>query len=164
MNILRIDTDKISIEDARDIVDEFRKRNIDVIAIPKDVDVLIDCDTATLYWIKEQIEKESAKSTITSLFNEYGKVPAEIYHLVNIALLKSLALKQNVKQITITKNKMAITYYENVDLHKLLQNVNLFPNFKFEKGTLPTISLNSQEHEISSALSYFLQFLGSNIP
>ena len=57
MNILRIDTDKISVEDARDIVDEFRKRNIDVIAIPKDVDVLIDCDTATLYWIKEQIEK-----------------------------------------------------------------------------------------------------------
>ena len=57
MNILRIDTDKISIEDARDIVDEFRKRDIDVIAIPKDVDVLIDCDTATLYWIKEQIEK-----------------------------------------------------------------------------------------------------------
>ena len=49
MNILRIDTDKISVEDARDIVDEFRKRNIDVIAIPKDVDVLIDCDTATLY-------------------------------------------------------------------------------------------------------------------
>ena len=57
MNILRIDTDKISVEDARDIVDEFRKRDIDVIAIPKDVDVLIDCDTATLHWIKEQIEK-----------------------------------------------------------------------------------------------------------
>ena len=57
MNILRIDTDKISVEDARNIVDEFRKRDIDVIAIPKDVDVLIDCDTATLYWVKEQIEK-----------------------------------------------------------------------------------------------------------
>lgn len=57
MNILRIDTDKISVEEARDIVDEFRKRDIDVIAIPKDVDVLIDCDTATLYWVKEQIEK-----------------------------------------------------------------------------------------------------------
>lgn len=57
MNILRIDTDKISVEWAQDIVNEFYKRNIDVIAIPKDVDVLIDCDTATLYWIKEQIEK-----------------------------------------------------------------------------------------------------------
>ena len=57
MNILRIDTDKISVEQAQDIVNEFHKRSIDVIAIPKDVDVLIDCDTATLYWIKEQIEK-----------------------------------------------------------------------------------------------------------
>ena len=57
MNILRFDTDKLSIEEIRDIVDEFHKRNIDVIAIPKDVDVLIDCDTATLYWVKEQIEK-----------------------------------------------------------------------------------------------------------
>ena len=57
MNILRFDTDKLSIEEIRDIVDEFHKRNIDVIAIPKDVDVLIDCDSATLYWVKEQIEK-----------------------------------------------------------------------------------------------------------
>ena len=57
MNILRFDTDKISIEEIRDIVDEFHKRNIDVIVMPKDVDVLIDCDTATLYWAKEQIEK-----------------------------------------------------------------------------------------------------------
>ena len=57
MNILRIDTDKRTFEEVQDIVNEFRKRNIDVIAIPKDVDVLIDCDTATLYWIKEQIEK-----------------------------------------------------------------------------------------------------------
>ena len=57
MNILRIDTDKISIEETQDIVNEFHKRNVDIIAIPKDVDVLIDCDTATLYWIKEQIEK-----------------------------------------------------------------------------------------------------------
>ena len=57
MNILRFDTDKMSIEEIRDIVNEFHKRNIDVIAIPKDVDVLIDCDSATLYWIKEQIEK-----------------------------------------------------------------------------------------------------------
>ena len=57
MNILRIDADKITVEQAQDLVNEFHKRNIDVIAIPKDVDVLLDCDTATLYWIKEQIEK-----------------------------------------------------------------------------------------------------------
>lgn len=57
MNILRYDTDKINYEDLLEIANVFRENNIEVIAIPKDVDVLIDCDTATLYWIKEQIEK-----------------------------------------------------------------------------------------------------------
>ena len=57
MNILRYDTDKINYEDLLEIVKVFRENNMEVIAIPKDVDVLIDCDTATLYWIKEQIEK-----------------------------------------------------------------------------------------------------------
>ena len=57
MNILRYDTDKIDYEDLLEIVKVFRENNIEVIAIPKDVDVLIDCDTATLYWIKGQIEK-----------------------------------------------------------------------------------------------------------
>ena len=57
MNILRYDTDKISYEDLLEIINVFRTNNIEVIAIPKDVDVLIDCDIATLYWIKEQIEK-----------------------------------------------------------------------------------------------------------
>ena len=57
MNILRYDTDKINYEDLVAIVKVFQVNNIEVIAVPKDVDVLIDCDTATLYWIKEQIEK-----------------------------------------------------------------------------------------------------------
>lgn len=57
MNILRYDTDKIDYEDLLEIVKVFRENNMEVIAIPKDVDVLIDCDTATLYWIKGQIEK-----------------------------------------------------------------------------------------------------------
>lgn len=57
MNILRYDTDKINYEDLREIVNVFLANNIEVIAIPKDIDVLIDCDSATLYWIKEQIEK-----------------------------------------------------------------------------------------------------------
>lgn len=57
MNILRYDTDSIKYEDLLEIVNTFRSQNIEVIAIPKDVDVLLDCDTATLYWVKEQIEK-----------------------------------------------------------------------------------------------------------
>ena len=57
MNILRYDTDKINYEDLVEICNAFRAKNMEVIAVPKDVDVLLDCDTATLYWIKEQIEK-----------------------------------------------------------------------------------------------------------
>ena len=57
MNILRYDTDKISYEDLIELCNAFRANNIEVIAVPKDVDVFIDCDTATLHWIKGQIEK-----------------------------------------------------------------------------------------------------------
>lgn len=64
MNILRYDTDKTSYEDLVEITNEFHKRNIDVIVMPKDVDVLIDCDTATLYWAKAQIEEAIRKKEI----------------------------------------------------------------------------------------------------
>lgn len=57
MNILRYDSDKINYEDLAEICNIFRANNIEVIAVPKDVDVLLDCDTASLYWVKEQIEK-----------------------------------------------------------------------------------------------------------
>ena len=57
MNILRYDTDKINYEDLTEICNVFRANNMEFIAIPKDVYVLLDCDTATLYWVKEQIEK-----------------------------------------------------------------------------------------------------------
>ena len=64
MTILRIDTDEVTVEETQCLVNEFHKRNIDVIAIPKDVDVLIDCDTATLYWAKAQIEEAIRKKEI----------------------------------------------------------------------------------------------------
>ena len=64
MNILRYDTNKISYEVLLEITNTFRTKNIEVIAIPKDVDVLIDCDTATLYWVKEQIEKAIRKNEL----------------------------------------------------------------------------------------------------
>ena len=64
MNILRIDTDEVTLEQTQDIANEFHKRNIDVIVMPKDVDVLLDCDTATLYWAKAQIEEAIRKKEI----------------------------------------------------------------------------------------------------
>jgi hypothetical protein len=64
MNILRYDTDNISYKDLVELTNEFHKRNIDVIVMPKDVDVLLDCDSATLYWAKAQIEEAIRKKEI----------------------------------------------------------------------------------------------------
>ena len=64
MNILRYDTDNIHYEELVELTNEFHKRNIDVIVMPKDVDVLLDCDTATLYWAKAQIEEAIRKKEI----------------------------------------------------------------------------------------------------
>lgn len=105
--------------------------------------------------------KDSARSILNDLLAEYGKLPVEIYHLANISLLKSLAIKQNVKTISITPNRMAITFYEDVDVDKLMKKVISFKYFKFEKGVLPTILLNAKDFNVQNALKYFLEFLQS---
>ena len=109
--------------------------------------------------------KDHARSVINELLNEYGKLPKEIYQLANIALLKALGTKQNVKQITINKNRMAITYYNDVNIDNLIKKVQKFSYFKFENGTYPTIYLNSDlNFSIASALNYFIEFLSAQHP
>ena len=106
--------------------------------------------------------KDHARSVINELLNEYGKLPKEIYQLANIALLKALGTKQNVKQITINKNRMAISYYNDVNIDNLIKKVQKFSYFKFENGTYPTIYLNSDlNFSIASALNYFIEFLSA---
>ena len=103
--------------------------------------------------------KDNARSILNDLLAEYGKLPTEIYHLTNIALLKAIATKQNVKTISITPTKMSITYYDDVDIAKLMKKVTAFKYFKFEKGALPTISLSPKDFSVQTALRYFLEFL-----
>lgn len=103
--------------------------------------------------------KEHARSVLNDLLNEYGKLPPEIHHLTNVALMKTMASKQNVKQITITKTKMAISFYQDVDLPNLMKKVNQFKYFRFENTALPTIILNTNDFSIQSALNYFIEFL-----
>lgn len=103
--------------------------------------------------------KDHARNIINDLLNEYGKLPTEIYQLTNIALLKSLGVKHKVKQITINKNKMAICFYNDVDLPTLMKQVNKFKYFKFENSTTPCICLNNLNFTIISALNYFIEFL-----
>lgn len=103
--------------------------------------------------------KDNARTILNDLLSEYGKLPVEIYHLANISLLKAVATKQKVKTISITPNRMAITFYEDVDVDKLMRKVMSYKYFKFEKGVLPTIQLNTKEFNVQNALKYFLEFL-----
>ena len=105
--------------------------------------------------------KDHARSVLNDLLNEYGKLPSEIHHLTNVALMKTLATKQNVKQILITKNRMAITYYNDVDINTLMQKVNRFNYFKFENSALPTICIDSGNFTIQGVMSYFIEFLSA---
>ena len=103
--------------------------------------------------------KDNARSILNDLLAQYGKLPTEIYHLTNISLLKAVASKQNVKTITITSNRMSISYYEDVGIAKLMKKVTTFKYFKFEKGAIPTITLNPNDFSVQTALRYFLEFL-----
>jgi hypothetical protein len=57
MNILHYDHEKYDYEDIYAILSYFRDKGIDIIAIPKDIELLIDCDTFTLTLIKQKIEE-----------------------------------------------------------------------------------------------------------
>ena len=105
--------------------------------------------------------KDSARTVLNDLLAQYGKLPTEIYHLTNISLLKAVATKQKVKNITITSNRMAIVFYDDVEFDKLMKKVTAFKYFKFEKSTNPTITISPADFSVQTALRYFLEFLQS---
>lgn len=57
MNILHYDSNKYSYKQIYEMMCFFRDKDVDIVAIPKDIDVLIDCDTFTLHMIKQKIEE-----------------------------------------------------------------------------------------------------------
>ena len=105
--------------------------------------------------------KDQARSVLNELLAEYGKLPTEIHNLTNLALIKALAQKQCVKQISITKTKKSIVFYDDVDVMGLIKKTSKFGNFKFEQANLPTITLTSDNVSTQSALSYFIEFLST---
>lgn len=105
--------------------------------------------------------KDKAREVINELLVNYGKLPKEIYHLANIALLKALATKQKVKQVIINKTKMSIIYYDDVDLKALIKKVGKYAHFHFENAFNPTISLNINEFSVQTALGYMTEFLSN---
>lgn len=145
-------------------VDVEREIKLDI-ALPSKIPVEFAVDESERLKIIAKISnidsKEKAREVINELLVNYGKLPKEIYHLANIALLKALAIKQKVKQIIINKTKMSIIYYDDIDLKALIKKVNKFAHFRFENSFNPTISLNINEFSVQTAVGYMTEFLSN---
>lgn len=64
MNILQYDLDHCELEDVEEVVKYLNNHGLKVVAIPKDFNLLIDCDTYTLHYLKEKIEDAIRKKEI----------------------------------------------------------------------------------------------------
>ena len=64
MNILQYDLDKVDLEELEKIVSYMREKSIKVVEIPKDFDLLLDCDSYYLYYLKNKIEDAIRKKEI----------------------------------------------------------------------------------------------------
>ena len=64
MNILQYDLDHYRLEDIEEVVKYLNNHGLKVVAIPKDFDLLIDCDTYTLQYLKNKIEDAIRKKEI----------------------------------------------------------------------------------------------------
>ena len=100
--------------------------------------------------------KDSARSVLNELIVSYGKLPKEIYTLTNLALMKSLAVKQKVKQIVINKNNMSISFYDDINIDELLKKVDRFKQFRFVKSANPSICIDAKNYGVEVALNLFL--------
>ncbi len=106
--------------------------------------------------------KDDAKKLLNELILQYGKLPKEIYQLTNIAIIRALAIKQNVKQITLNNRVMQVVFYEDYDLNQLLKRVAVFNRFKFVQSKYPTIVLDTTNNSITGAQNYLTEFLHYN--
>ena len=64
MNILHYDLTNYDIDNIIEITRYLNSKGLEVIAVPKDLDLLLDCDTFTLNLIKQKIEEAIRKKEI----------------------------------------------------------------------------------------------------
>lgn len=64
MNILHYDLTNYDVDAIVDVVRHMNSKGLEVVAIPKDLDLLLDCDTFTLNLIKQKIEEAIRKKEI----------------------------------------------------------------------------------------------------
>lgn len=57
MNILHYDLTNYDIDQVAEVVGYLNSKGFEIVAIPKDFDLLLDCDTFTLNLIKQKIEE-----------------------------------------------------------------------------------------------------------
>lgn len=64
MNILHYDLTNYDIDQVAEVVEYLNSKGFEIVAIPKDFDLLLDCDTFTLNLIKQKIEEAIRKKEI----------------------------------------------------------------------------------------------------
>lgn len=64
MNILHYDLTNYDIDQVTEVIEYLNNNGFEVVAIPKDFDLLLDCDTFTLNLIKQKIEEAIRKKEI----------------------------------------------------------------------------------------------------
>ena len=107
-------------------------------------------------------DQNSQKEVVAGLKSSYNRLPKEVVQLTNVALIKALAQKLNVKHIVIDKINMFVEFYEDaITLEQLLQDLSKFSKFSLKKSTLPTIKLNPSEFSLETAQGYIIGYLNS---
>ena len=64
MNILHYDLTNYDIDQVAEVVEYLNSKGLEIVAIPKDFDLLLDCDTFTLNLIKQKIAEAIRKKEI----------------------------------------------------------------------------------------------------
>lgn len=64
MNILHYDLTNYNIDQVAEVIEYLNNKGFEIVAIPKDFDLLLDCDTFTLNLIKQKIEEAIRKKEI----------------------------------------------------------------------------------------------------
>ena len=84
---------------------------------------------------------------LKELKSTYGDVPKETINLLNIALLKNLAVNFNVKLIKITSKECLVYFYKSKEIiDKRLSKMGDFYNFSLKFADLPILKLNVEDN------------------
>lgn len=112
--------------------------------------------------ISNIVDVQSQKDVISTLKSTYNRLPKEVVQLTNVALIKALAEKNNIKHIVIDKQNMFIEFYpEGTNIDTLLKDLIKFNKFSLKKSALPTIKLNANEFSPETAQGYIIAYLAS---